>query len=134
MSLTPNLTQSPVLYIVMRKDIPDMNPGKGMAQAAHAQAEFAANIALHHDMSDKYDEWKEDRAFGTTIVLHETMEMMHGISCMVVSDYHAMVTDPTYPWRNHYGDLFLDEEVTCMWIFATTQETFEIMKDYKLHP
>ena len=34
----------PRLYIVMRRDLWDMNPGKGMAQAAHAQSDFDAHL------------------------------------------------------------------------------------------
>lgn len=34
----------PRLYIVMREDLWDMNPGKGMAQSAHAQADFDAFV------------------------------------------------------------------------------------------
>jgi len=36
----------PTLYIIMRSDLQDMNPGKGMAQAAHAQADFDSYIFM----------------------------------------------------------------------------------------
>lgn len=42
---TKRYTIDPRLYIIMRKDIQDMNPGKAMAQAAHAQADFGAFLA-----------------------------------------------------------------------------------------
>jgi hypothetical protein len=45
----------------------------------------------------------------------------------------GMTVDPTYPWRNYYGKLFLTEEITCMWAFAHTEDEIEFMKQYPLH-
>jgi len=49
----------PRLYIIMREDLQDMNPGKGMAQAAHAQAEMLA----HMDEIDEVSETDLHNAF-----------------------------------------------------------------------
>lgn len=45
----------PVLYILMRNDLDSMNPGKAMAQAAHAANEFTAQKTIRmfdQDMND----------------------------------------------------------------------------------
>jgi|TARA_R110000851_G_scaffold9877_3_gene36345 hypothetical protein len=130
---------TPRLYIIMREDIPDMNPGKGMAQAAHAQSDFNQSIenicGPHSSKSETMWEsiraWKEDRSFGTTLVLSATLADMERIH--VELTHSGLTTDPTYPWRNHYGKLFLTEEITCMWAFAQTADELEFMKQYPLH-
>lgn len=125
----------PRLYIVMRRDLWDMNPGKGMAQAAHAQADFTAYInRLVWD--EKLDSsivaaWQETRNFGTTLVLHETLDTFGKISMNVA--HWGFVTDPTYPYRNHYGEVFVRSEVTCMWVFAYTEEEIQYMRQFDLH-
>jgi peptidyl-tRNA hydrolase len=129
----------PRLYIVMRCDLWDMNPGKAMAQAAHAQAEFDEYIEdrcapeyLQDDpLWSAVRNWREDRSFGTTLVLHESMETMRRISANV-GDW-GMVTDPTYPYRNYYGEVFTRSEVTCMWVFAYTEAELEYMSQWRLH-
>ena len=45
-------------------------------------------------------------------------------------------TDPTYPWRNYYGKVFLSEEVTCAWAFVcdwTPQEQLDFLRILPLH-
>ena len=125
---------NPRLYIIMREDIADMNPGKGMAQAAHAQADFAAYAETRfnsEEFSSAYLLWTEDRNFGVTLVLGATLKEMHDIRTQV--NHADLTVDPTYPWRNWYGKMFATEEVTCMWAFVWTDEELEYMKQYKLH-
>jgi len=126
----------PRLYIVMRRDLWDMNPGKGMAQAAHAQADFGAyQSSLVNKDGDEFwramSAWREDREFGTTLVLHETLDTFGKISMNVA--HWGYVTDPTYPYRNHYGEVFTKSEVTCMWVFVYTEEELEYMRQWRLH-
>lgn len=134
----------PRLYIVMREDLWDMNPGKGMAQAAHAQADFDAYMvryarSMHVDKVDldsallnAYQHWKADRTFGTTTVLTQPLEdftfIVNGV------DHYGMITDPTYPYRNYYKQVFTRSEITCMWVFAINEREIEYMKQYRLHP
>lgn len=108
----------PTLYIIMRRDIQDMNPGKAMAQSAHAQADFEhAAVFSPGNLSNEYKNWCEDRAFGRTLVVYATLNEIREI---VDRSYCAgMVTDPTYPWRNYYGELCVSEEITCGWVFST---------------
>jgi hypothetical protein len=126
----------PRLYIVMRRDLWDMNPGKAMAQAAHAQADFDAHL-FPMSIPDAYEfqaavlAWREDRHFGTTLVLHETLDTFSKISMNVA--HWGFTTDPTYPYRNYYGEVFTRSEVTCMWAFAYTEAELEYMRQWRLH-
>lgn len=127
----------PRLYIVMRRDLWDMNPGKAMAQAAHAQADFDLYMfpdrtsEKSKEIADAVLAWREDRKFGTTLVLHEPLLRMKEISENIL--HSGMTVDPTYPYRNYYGEVFLREEITCMWAFAYTPEDLEYMRQFDLH-
>jgi hypothetical protein len=126
----------PRLYIVMRRDLWDMNPGKGMAQAAHAQADFGAyQSSLVNKDGDEFwramSAWRENREFGVTLVLHETLDTFGKISMNVA--HWGYVTDPTYPYRNHYGEVYTRSEVTCMWVFVYTEEELKYMRQWDLH-
>jgi len=128
------LTMEPRLYIVMREDLWDMNPGKAMAQSAHAQADFdayAENRYTDDVFRSSHIQWCEYRNFGVTLVLSATMTQMHEIRTRIL---HSDITvDPTYPYRNWYGKVFTRSEPTCMWAFATTEEDVEYMRQFKLH-
>jgi peptidyl-tRNA hydrolase len=96
------------LYILMRNDIPSMNPGKAMAQAAHAANHFMHFINYWGDESAKKywmnivkENWmSKDYPFGTTIVLSvnyptlkETLD-----KAMRMYEIYSYITDPTYPF------------------------------------
>jgi len=129
----------PKLYIVMRKDIQDMNPGKAMAQAAHAQSDFDEYIEKKCGPAYRQDDtlweavgyWRGDRSFGVTLVLHEPLDVINQITSAIPNS--GVTVDPTYPWRNFYGDVFVSCEVTCAWVFVTTEEEAEYMKQFALH-
>lgn len=136
---------TPTLYCLMREDLQDNNPGKMMAQAMHAQADFDRWVEkLEPDdlLSSYVNEWKEDRSFGRTLVLGVTLDQIIdfdvvgvvGMStCKRMSDY---TVDPTYPWRNFYGKLFVTNEITCAWAFAcdaTPQAQIDWLKSQSLH-
>jgi hypothetical protein len=125
----------PRLYIIMREDLWDMNPGKGMAQAAHAQADFDAyQSSLVNQDGDEFwqamSAWREDREFGVTLVLTAPKSEWMQISLGV--EHCGYVNDPTYPYRNYYGKLFTSSEDTCMWVFATTEQEVEHMNQWPL--
>ena len=113
---------TPTLYIIARSDIPDMNPGKLAAQAAHANGEFDAWVTeleknpAQHAVLKYINEWKEGRAFGRTLVLSGTKEQIKAFDA--VGHYCGITVDPTYPWRNFYGEVFLSNEITCSWAFV----------------
>jgi hypothetical protein len=112
----------PTLYIIMRTDLPDMNPGKGMAQASHATDDFNAWKALmianphtYGGLISEFERWQEHRSFGRVIVLQGTLEEMNAVVCS--NDFCGLTVDDTYPWCNFYGELFLSEETTAAWCF-----------------
>lgn len=113
---------TPTLYIIARSDIPDMNPGKMAAQAAHANADFDAWVGRLEGHPGQYEvlnyvnEWKEGRSFGRTLVLSGTQEQIKAFDA--VGSFCGITVDPTYPWRNYYGEVFLSNEITCSWAFV----------------
>jgi len=112
----------PTLYIIIRSDVPDMNPGKGMAQASHVTNDFMANCS-----SPYIREWMEDRNFGTVLVLSGTIDDIIAITGM---DSDTGITiDDTYPWRNWYGKLHLTKEITGGWAFVHHEST-KALTDY----
>lgn len=142
----------PRLLIIMREDLWDMNPGKGMAQAAHAAQDMTASIMseeqmerftrsysggpLSHDyIKDQYAEWCDGRNFGTTITLSAPFDSMSKMSLMLEMNGvpNGMTVDPTYPYRNYYGDVFTSSEVTCMWVFIHDEVTQEVQAELKQH-
>jgi hypothetical protein len=128
------------LYLIARKDLPDNRVGKMMAQIAHAQSDFDDWVSKlcpvqHDDIFSEVKTWKENRSFGTTIVLHETLETMEKI--VKNTSYSGLTTDPTYPYTTIYGDVFTIKAVTAAWVFVSKDLTdfeYTAMKDYKLHP
>lgn len=125
---------APTLYIVMRKDLYDNNPGKMMAQAAHAQAEFdnySEDTYTEHDFRSAHLEWCESRNFGTTVVLSATLAEIQWINSNV--EHGGLVEDPTYPFRDYYGNVHTNSEITCSWVFAVDQEDSLLMKKFDLH-
>jgi len=130
----------PTLYIIMRSDIPDLNPGKMAAQAAHAQADFDQwGKTLERD-SEQYsallgeiEEWKDGRSFGRTLVLSATGASITHL--VATTDFSGLTVDPTYPWRNYYGELFLSNELTCAWAFLCNENPLdeEKLKAFPLH-
>lgn len=131
---------TPTLYCLMREDLQDLNPGKAMAQAMHAQADFdqwvegrPASEYMSHIV-----QWKEDRSFGRTLVLEASLDQISDITAITFGTRHpaGVTVDPTYPWRNFYGKVFLTSEVTCAWVFAcdlTPPELLEELRKLSLH-
>lgn len=154
---------TPVLYILMRTDLPSMNAGKAMAQASHASNAF---IQMYGNLPD-VKKWKRetDQGFGTVLVLGVTGQQLldtvkKAIDRKIAAD---IVTDPTYPYRVSgevanllaaYGNLPADsriceyqyennkeytlvrEEITCGYVFGDKEnpELVELLKEFKLHP
>lgn len=92
---------NPVLYLIMRNDIPSMNPGKLAAQAAHVanafEYEFNKSGQAKKHLGKLYKEWKNQtkQGFGTTIVLgadHLLIYPGYYDGC-----FSGRVYDPTYP-------------------------------------
>lgn len=99
------MTESnPVLYILMRNDLPSMNAGKAMAQASHASNAFVKHVSTllpEFELGKLYPKWAGEtlQGFGTVLVLSvNEREMRWAVSTAhlfgLVTD---VIHDPTYP-------------------------------------
>ena len=112
---------NPVLYILMRDDLPSMNAGKAMAQASHASNAFVYGelkrwadhpiktgwekfkmfLGLSQFVDDDFLKWVNgtSQGFGTVLVLAMNERSMR--STVMVADMMGFNTDvihdPTYP-------------------------------------
>jgi len=89
-----NMNKNYVLYILVRNDLPSLNPGKAMAQAIHA-----GHLFTHRHHKDKaYKAWAGELGFGTTVTLSADL---HDICRLIGQRGPSLaggwVTDPTYP-------------------------------------
>jgi len=102
----------------MRTDLASMNPGKGMAQAAHA-----SNAFIHDWQGDgDVDAWQAQtsQGFGTTITLAVPTEsaMVDMVAIADALGYPAgLVHDPSYPVRDGEVTHLLPID-TCGYVFV----------------
>lgn len=121
-------TVEPTFYILIRRDLHDYNPGKAMAQAAHAQAMFDFTISEYllrfpdgdeRSVVTAWKRWKQDNgAFGRTVVVHADLETIYDVCAQHKRDYCGIVVDPSYPWKNWYGETLYTSEVTAGYILV----------------
>lgn len=142
---------APVLYLFVFMDVPDMNPGKAMAQCCHAGNDLESRIAqLRREWKGDgldprvaaFEDWKAQAlTFGTTIVL-ETTENDWVEWDPTAGDVDLLwgdVRDPTYPIRNYYGDVHLIDRRTLGWMFlpkgknGLSEPIREYVNSLKLH-
>lgn len=142
----------PVLYVIMFEDVPDMNPGKGMAQANHAGVKFCAEMyergikGKNEPIDRFFAEWmKEGYNFGTTCVVTTpaaefitNMENIYGIDFYRIIGFGGMgvVEDTSYPYKTYYGKTFTMGIETCAYYFLIPSESEEVanyLKSLPLH-
>jgi hypothetical protein len=116
----------PILYVLMRNDMPDYQPGKSMAQANHAGTAFCidAGQTFDHDMGhflmEPFLQWtQEANGFGTCIVLDcGYSDMLRRVEIARSYDLIAgVIHDPTYPIRDGHKIHTLPID-TCAYIFG----------------
>lgn len=135
-----------ILYVLMRRDVPDFLSGKAMAQANHAGTMFMRDVARRdretyrsagpefEDFFKDFDEWlTAGDGFGTCVVLSVASYEMRvslaqahlaGIQCGVVHD-------PSYPIRD--GDQVQHLPVdTCAYLFGRQSRLKPIVGRYPL--
>jgi hypothetical protein len=92
----------------MRSDLHSLNPGKAMAQAAHAGTAFTSNFyeGVYEDILPKevFDEWTNEGVdFGTTIVLdadeNTVNSIFEGLEKEGIRIPVGKIVDPTYPFK-----------------------------------
>jgi peptidyl-tRNA hydrolase len=149
---------TPVLYILMRTDLPSMNAGKAMAQASHASNAFIHQSALFKAsdpvmVKQWYNETKQ--GFGTVLVLAANGGQINSIIEKAKETEGVIagkVIDPTYPYQVtgeianlinkdtpiYKGDgmfTLYREEVTCAYLFGDKDGAAGgLVAELKLHP
>ena len=129
-----------VLYILMRTDLPSMNAGKAMAQAAHAANKAEAH-ALKLENSKLLGQWYDwcsqtNQNFGTTIVLGATIgdidfslkDSEFGFQTDLY--FCDRVIDPTYPYIIDNSEIYklIDPKIhTSDPIFRYTDDASKII-------
>lgn len=138
----------PRLYIMMRNDLVDLNPGKAMAQAAHAANQFISSLkppAPSWTGANSLEGWLETwtnqaKGFGTTIVLTASKSQIEHIIPLGASEGYAcdFVFDPTYPIKSAEGEIFTVNAMTCAYVFVAPYtddyETEIQLRKLSLHP
>ncbi len=106
-----NEASYPVLYILMRTDLPSMNTGKGFAQASHAAHAFShdmlvgkfpnSNAIANNDSLFRMWKATTPQGFGTVLVLGVNEREMRSAVEVAQALYivSGVVHDPTYPVR-----------------------------------
>jgi peptidyl-tRNA hydrolase len=143
------------LYILMRNDLPSMNPGRAMAQASHASNALVKEFGRWTEVR----RWQNQttQGFGTTIVLSADISAIEDIWSKIRYDFliKDKVIDPDYVipiplevmpcidkrYRNNFvlSDdkrkyFFSRKEVTCAYVLGMTEKLSPILKDLPLHP
>lgn len=118
---------APVLYVFMRGDLPDHQPGKALAQCNHAGAEFVvrAGEAMMREGTDTelasaFEEWLDETGtFGTCVVLRCRYPELNRLMPLARATglLSGEVFDPTYPIRNGH-EIITAPVITCGWVFA----------------
>lgn len=144
MTKTQNKETEPVLYIIVRTNLGSFNPGKKMAQAAHAANLFAKEAEIQAGyINSLYKKWstQTDQHFGTTIVLtHEGQtwyEVLKAVDNAIQLDrcLANIVVDPTYPIND--GEItHLIELETCAYVFCDSNDKASkfLLSTFELHP
>lgn len=133
------MEKRPVLYILMRSDMESMNPGKAMAQAAHAANAFMHEVHGREDDVEGYMDWltSTDQGFGTTITVDigGEYELTNMVAKAKNEGWMAdTILDPTYPVLDGRVT-HLIPVVTCGYIFTPTYPilTFKDVLKLPLH-
>lgn len=104
------------LYLLMRTDVPELNPGRAVAQGAHAATKFLLETQNDPRWRGRVADWAGDRGFGTKISLDAKDEPT--VSALVAKAKElgfpaGLVVDPTYPLKGGSAAM-----LTCGYIFG----------------
>lgn len=125
-----NQEYTPILYILMRNDLASLNPGKAVAQGAHAANVMQTRIDQEGSIDQKaiLSEWLGDRGFGTTITLSVDDRQMQKILDLHTNhprvqnfSVAGVVVDPTYPLRDG-ATTHLIPLRTCGYLFGLKED------------
>ena len=110
-----------VLYLLMRDDIPSMNPGKLAAQASHVSNACVNRIkkSKNRKLKSMLKEWElqTDNGFGTAICLATNENDLFPVLTATDNYIYDIVYDPSYPCEiptevagTIYGRTFLSKD------------------------
>lgn len=133
-----------VLYILMRNDLDSLNPGKAIAQGAHAANQFWSRYGTEEacvSWAEQADSESGEMpplfpiGFGTTIVLgmdgSSLIDMI--INCEDKGYCSDTVIDPSYPIRD--GQVtHLIPLMTCGYVFGDRAELESLLGQLELYP
>jgi peptidyl-tRNA hydrolase len=124
--------KTPYLYILMRTDLASMNPGKAVAQGAHAANQFTDSVGVDEE---QFKLWvgETNSGFGTTITLGVTgAQLAHKVNLASLLGFPAGVThDPTYPLRDGAVTHLIPLD-TCGYVFGFPDDLRAILGDLEL--
>lgn len=126
-----------VMYILMRVDLLSMNPGKAVAQGAHAANQCIFEIDMDSGMArtDMLQEWRSETGagFGTTITLGvNARQLAETIDMAKELGFHAgVVHDPSYPLRDGEVTHLIPLD-TCGFVFGRKAQLAQILDDLRL--
>lgn len=145
----------PYLYIIIRSDLPSLNPGKAIAQAVHC-----GNILIWNNRElDLIKEWAGAMGYGVTITLkaplHEIKYAIERAKEFGIWNISGLMVDRTYPIVIPADSLglvdqtklsapfrFTDEnkavvlyreETTCAYIFGGKDELKPVLGKFELY-
>jgi peptidyl-tRNA hydrolase len=128
------------LYILMRTDMASMNPGKAVAQGAHAANMFHEIMARRRVAKNQHDKtykdfakWQGDRMFGTTITLGVTGDqLLEKVAAARTAGFTSDICrDPTYPLRDGAVTHLIPLD-TCGYVFGPKEDLVTILGDLGL--
>ena len=148
------------VYVLVRNDLPSMNPGKAMAQVHHAGVQMMSKYQTDREVKEYIERGIAQEAdnFNTTLVLSATLQQietaiqvatMVGLVCDAVWDpsYPFFVDPELAPFVEKDPDvtnlgpsgnkvLFVRPEVTCGWILMDRNNLAmrSIVGAMSLHP
>ena len=129
--------KEPALYILMRSDLDSLNPGKMVAQGAHAANQFVFEMGRSEkrDLVRMLDQWQTStpQGFGVTLCLDVTGEELPlVVEAAKRAGFAAGVThDPSYPLRDGgvTHSLPLD---TCGYVFGNKPDLGILLGQFDL--
>jgi len=135
MSLNLPPEKEPALYILMRSDLESLNPGKMVAQGAHAANQSVAMLSKDHSIYPLYEQWRSSTpcGFGVTLCLDVTGDQLPPVvEAAYRAGFAAGVThDPSYPLQDGQvlHTLPLD---TCGYVFGHKPDLYILLGQFDL--
>lgn len=133
-----------ILYLLTRNDMATMSQGRSDAQNSHATSDFHEGLILHRFFNKElsgnplrwtveFAEWKENRNFGTAVVLMGPYADIQGaVELAKQAGFYAGIThDPSYAVPDGQTVHFVPVD-TCGFIFGRKSALKPLLGRYPL--